>query len=73
MDWKSGANTERYSDFAGQFSAVGLAMTAKSVARYNEISENPSFAEYYLIGTLYSILYTVALYCLLFRFLTVIP
>ena len=57
----------------GQFSAVGLAMTAKSVARYNEISENPSFAEYYLIGTLYSILYTVALYCLLFRFLTVIP
>lgn len=56
----------------GQFSAVGLAMTAKSVARYNEISENPSFAEYYLIGTLYSILYTVALYCLLFRFLAVI-
>lgn len=53
----------------GQFSAVGLTMTAKSVARYDQISKNPAFAEYYLIGTLYSILYTVILYCLIFRFL----
>ena len=37
-----------------QYSAVGLVLTAKSIARYNKISENPSFAEYYLLGTLLS-------------------
>lgn len=46
----------------GQFSAVGLIMTAKSIARYDKISKDPVFAEYYLIGTLYSILVTVFLY-----------
>ena len=39
----------------GQYSAVGLTMTAKSIARYDQITKNPAFAEYYLIGTLYSI------------------
>ena len=33
-----------------------LVFTAKSIARYNKISENPAFAEYYLIGSLFSIL-----------------
>lgn len=51
----------------GQFSAVGLTMTAKSIARYDEIVKNPAFAEYYLIGTLYSILYTISVYCLIFK------
>lgn len=37
-----------------QYSAVGLVLTAKSIARYNKISEDPSFAEYYLLGTLLS-------------------
>ena len=37
----------------GQFAAIGLIFTAKSVARYNKISENQSFAEYYLIGSLF--------------------
>ena len=37
-----------------QYSAVGLVLTAKSIARYNKISEDPSFAEYYLPGTLLS-------------------
>lgn len=40
----------------GQFTSIGLVFTAKSIARYNKISENPSFAEYYLIGSLFSIL-----------------
>ncbi len=40
----------------GQFSSIGLVFTAKSIARYNKISENPAFAEYYLIGSLFSIL-----------------
>lgn len=47
-----------------QFAAVGLIMTAKSIARYDKISKDPIFAEYYLIGTLYSILVTVIIYIL---------
>ena len=38
----------------GQFSSVGLVLTAKSIARYNKISEDKEFAEYYLLGTLLS-------------------
>ena len=34
----------------GQFASVGLVFTAKSIARYNKISESQSFAEYYLIS-----------------------
>lgn len=37
-----------------QYSSVGLVLTAKSIARYNKISENQEFAEYYLLGTLLS-------------------
>lgn len=39
-----------------QFASIGLVFTAKSIARYNKISESPTFAEYYLIGSLFSIL-----------------
>lgn len=49
-----------------QFSAIGLVLTAKSIARYDKISKKPAFAEYFLIGTLYSTIATVALYVLLF-------
>lgn len=42
-----------------QYSAVGLVLTAKSIARYNKIAEKPSFAEYYLLGTLMSTLCAV--------------
>ena len=38
----------------GQYSAVGLVLTAKSIARYDRISKDQSFAEYYLLGTLLS-------------------
>lgn len=37
-----------------QYSSIGLVLTAKSIARYNKISENQMFAEYYLLGTLLS-------------------
>ena len=37
-----------------QYSSIGLVLTAKSIARYNKISENQEFAEYYLLGTLLS-------------------
>lgn len=43
----------------GQYASVGLIMTAKSIARYDRISKDPVFAEYYLIGTLFSILATL--------------
>lgn len=37
-----------------QYSAVGLVLTAKSIARYDRISKQQDFAEYYLLGTLLS-------------------
>lgn len=38
----------------GQYSAIGLVLTAKSIARYDKISKEKDFAEYYLLGTLLS-------------------
>jgi len=49
----------------GEFTAVGFIIAAKSIARYDKISKDVAFAEYYLIGTLYSILITVAAFLLL--------
>lgn len=40
----------------GQFSALGLVLTAKSITRYNKIANEKDFAEYYLLGTLLSFL-----------------
>ena len=37
-----------------QYSAIGLVLTAKSIARYDKISKDKDFAEYYLLGTLIS-------------------
>lgn len=37
-----------------QYASIGLVLTAKSIARYNKISEDQAFAEYYLLGTLLS-------------------
>ena len=33
---------------------IGLVLTAKSIARYDRISKDKDFAEYYLLGTLLS-------------------
>lgn len=49
----------------GQYAAIGLVFTAKSIARFNKISENQAFAEYYLIGSLFSIISVLVLYVLL--------
>ena len=51
----------------GQYASIGLIYTAKSIARFKKIEENPKFAEYYLIGTLYSILFVVACYLLVVK------
>ena len=45
-----------------QFSAIGLVLTAKSIARYKKISEEPAFSEYYLLGTLLSVLIAIGAY-----------
>ncbi len=52
----------------GQYASIGLIMTAKSIARYDKISKDPVFAEYYLIGTLFSILTTLIIYFIIFNF-----
>lgn len=53
--------------YLGQISAIGLIYTAKSIARFKQIEENRRFAEYYLIGTLYSILYAIVSYYLIMK------
>ena len=45
-----------------QYSAIGLVLTAKSIARYDEISKNKDFAEYYLLGTLLSTFIVIGVY-----------
>ena len=47
-----------------QYAAIGLVLTAKSVARYDKISKDPPFAEYYLLGTLLSTLLVILTYLL---------
>lgn len=37
-----------------QFDVIGLVLTAKSIARYDQIAHDKKFAEYYLLGTLIS-------------------
>lgn len=39
-----------------QYAAMGFVLTAKSIARYDKISKDEKFAEYYLLGTLLSTL-----------------
>jgi hypothetical protein len=53
----------------GQFSALGFVMAAKSLARFKLLSEDQSFAEYYLIGTLFSVLFALLAYLLVFKLL----
>lgn len=43
----------------GQYSSVGLVLTAKSIARYDKIAREQDFAEYYLLGTLLSTIIVV--------------
>lgn len=48
-----------------QYSAIGLVLTAKSIARYDKISKDQVFAEYYLLGTLLSALIVIIAYFLI--------
>lgn len=51
----------------GQYASIGLIYTAKSISRFKKIEEDPGFAEYYLIGTLYSILFVLVSYLVIIR------
>lgn len=42
-----------------QFTALGFVLTAKSIARYDKITKDEKFAEYYLLGTLISTLWVI--------------
>jgi len=42
-------------------------IAAKSMARYDKISKSSAFAEYYLIGTLYSVLFALVAYLFVFK------
>ncbi|EHJ52278.1 DUF3307 domain-containing protein [Streptococcus macacae] len=48
----------------GQFASIGLVFAAKSIARYDKISKNQAFAEYYLIGSLFSIISVLTIYAI---------
>ncbi len=53
--------------------AIGLVLTAKSIARYDKISRSSTFAEYYLIGTLASLIMVLLIHALVFHFLAPLP
>jgi len=55
----------------GLLSAVALVLTAKSIARFNELKEK-DFAEYYLIGTLASMLIAIIAGLILLKLLTLV-
>lgn len=44
-----------------QHSLIGLILTAKSIARFSKLSDDKDFAEYYLMGTLLSVLFVIGL------------
>lgn len=50
----------------GQYSAIGFVLTAKSIARYKKIIDDPEFSEYYLLGTLLSSIIVIASYYFIF-------
>jgi hypothetical protein len=45
---------------------LGFILTAKSIARYDAITKDQKFAEYYLIGTLVSVVYSIVAYAAVF-------
>lgn len=50
---------------SGNFATIGFVIAAKSVARFEKLSKT-QFGEYFLLGTLFSVLYTMLVYYVLF-------
>jgi len=55
--------------YLGQYAAIAIVFTAKSIARYNRISTDPAFAEYYLTGTLSSVTIAILVSMLFFQYI----
>ncbi len=51
----------------GEYSVIGWIIAAKTFARSKQLSESQAFCEYFLVGTLMSILSTIVLYLAWFR------
>jgi hypothetical protein len=47
------------------FATIGFVIAAKSVARFEKLSK-PQFGEYFILGTLFSVIYTIIAYYLIF-------
>ena len=47
---------------ANQYVVVGYIFTAKSIARWKKLTEDKDFAEYYLVGTLLSVIISIIVY-----------
>lgn len=48
-----------------EFTAIGYVIAAKSLARFSKLAKT-QFGEYFIIGTLFSVLYTILVYYFLF-------
>lgn len=55
--------------FVNEYGAIGLVLTGKSISRYKLISEEKDFAEYYLLGTFFSILATIVPFFIIWKLL----
>ncbi|MFA6733023.1 MAG: hypothetical protein WCS07_09815, partial [Sphaerochaeta sp.] len=51
----------------GQYGVIGWVIAAKTFARSKQLSDSQAFSEYFLVGTLSSILATLSLYFLVFQ------
>ncbi len=51
----------------GDVTAIAFALGIKSIVRFEKLKE-PKFGEYFLIGTLFSVIYTLVVYILIFKF-----
>jgi uncharacterized membrane protein len=47
---------------ANQYVVIGYIFTAKSIARWKKLTEDKDFAEYYLVGTLLSVIISIIVY-----------
>ncbi len=57
---------------ANQFVVIGYIFTAKSIARWKKLTEDKDFAEYYLVGTLLSVIISIIIYYLFLRNIKII-
>ena len=61
-------NIISFSIFFNYYSGISIIVACKSLARYEKISKEKRFSEYYLLGTFSSIILTICLYYFIFKF-----